>query len=330
MSLKNRQILNPYFSNTDTDLSGYKDGMLKAIDDISKYISEKEIDDFLSNKLQLFSNSFNEPQYLQAACELVICSHLANKYKDSFSYELGVNPPKNVDCAFKDNDVQFNLEIKCADYTKSKEIENQLGLKLNLFGRNPDRAEIFNDLSDAIEKSHGGLPLLEQQHMDNKLKDYLLSAQSKFYQAPKNDHLNILVVCCDSPMDIQKWVGYMFAHEGLFTNESFVDKTKYNLVDVVYITNLHHRHFEYTTKDKLTNHWLLENSFNLIFSNPFRTLAKQTAIEHFVEVMPNYSYELQNYQVSGDAEIGVKNAIRISHFVVEKLLSNGVYVFQPN
>lgn len=330
MPIKNRQILNPYFSGNDKASVEYRNGMMSAINDLSNYLNKQQIEDLLKNKLQLFSNSFNEPQYLQAVCELVICSHLARKYKDAFRYELEVNPPKNVDCSFTENDIQFNIEIKCADFSKSNLISKEDGFKIAFLGRNPDSDKIIHDLAGLFQELPGRKPLLKQQHMDNKLKDYLQSAHGKFSQQQRTDHLNILAICCDTPMDIQKWFGYMYEHQGLFTEESFSEKGSYNLVDVVFITNLYHRHHAYLNKDKITDHWLLDKSFNLIFSNPYRCQDKKSAILRFTEIIPNYSYELDAYRVPGNAEDYVKNSIRIPYFVTDKLEANDIFHFQPN
>lgn len=329
MPLKNRNILNPYFDNNESS-SYYKEGMLQAVNYLSDYLSKNEIENLLKNKLQLFSSSFNEPQYLQAACELVICSHLASVYKDTFKYELKVNPPKDVDCSFTEDGIQFNIEIKCADFSINNQIDKEDAFKIGFLGRNPDPDKVLNDLSELFQNHADGKLLLKQQHMDNKLKDYLLSAHSKFYQEPRIDHLNILAIGCDTPMDMQKWYGYMYGYQGLFTQESFWQTSDYNLVDVVFLTNLYHRHYSYRSKDKVTDHWLLDKSFNLVASNPFRCLEKKDAIYRFSEIMPNYSNQLCEYKSPGDAEDFVKNSIKIPTFEGEELQKKGIFHFQPN
>lgn len=330
MSIEDREILNPYFSGNEIITLQYKSGMMSAISELSNHLNHKEMEDLLKNKLQLYSTSPNEPQYLQAACELVICSYLAKIYQDKFKYELKVNPPKDVDCSFSENDIQFNVEIKCADFSKSNQINEEDGYKIGFLGRNPDAKSVLNDLASAFNSLPGGKPLIEQQHMDNKLKDYLKSAHGKFSQQKREDHLNVLAICCDNPTDIQKWIGYMHEHQGLFTEESFADKNSYNLVDIVLITNLYHRHYAYRSKDKLTDHWLINKSFNLIFSNPYRSKDKRSAILRFYEIIPNYSFALNQYQAPGDAEEYVKNSIRIPHFVGDELQAKGIFHFQPN
>lgn len=330
MPIKDREILNPYFSGNENITLQYKSGMMSAISELSKHLNNNEMEDLLNNKLQLFSRTPNEPQYLQAACELVICGHLAKKFQNNFKYELKVNPPKDVDCSFSEDGIQFNVEIKCADFSKSNLINEGEGYKIGFLGRNPDVQTVLDDLASALNSIPSAKPLINQQHMDNKLKDYLQSAHGKFSQLPREDHLNVLAICCDNPMDIQKWFGYLYEHQGLFTEESFADRSSYNLVDIVLITNLYHRHYSYRNKDKLTDHWLLNNSFNLILSNPYRSKDKKSAILKFCEIMPNYSFELSQYQVPGDVEVYVKNSIKIPHFVVDKLQAKGIFLFQPN
>jgi hypothetical protein len=323
-------LKNPYFSENHSDGKEYERGMLAAVELIKPYLTSKQLQDLLSKKLQLYNDSINEPQYIQAACELVICSYIANKFPGSFKYEPKLNPPKDVDCAFSTENTTYNIEIKCADYTKSNDINNtKEAYHIGFMGRLPNAEAVYSDLSQLFGNGPLGASLLKQQHMDNKLKDFLQSAHGKFASTPSENNLNVLAVCCDTAMDMQKWHSYMFGEQGLFKNNSFADHATYNRVDAVLLTNIFHRHHEFFKKGRIKNHWHLEDSFSLLFSNPFRLLDKKNEFFKLLEAIPNYSLAISEYQVPGEVEDFIKDALRIPHFIGDKLEASQIFCFQP-
>lgn len=328
--MSEQKILNPYLIGEDERTIQYRDGLAGRLEILLEFTTKREQEDITKGKLQKFSASFNETQYIQAACEIVICSYFAENYTKDFKYEPKLNPPKNVECSFAYNDMRFNIEVKCADYSKNQDLSQNKGINLSFLGRHPDHKGVVDDISKLVQMLPNYEQLNVHQHMDNKMKDFLLSAHSKFNPNSSEKELNILVVCCDTPLDVQQWHAYLYAEKGLFTKDSFYDKAEYRLVDVVLFTNLYHRHFRYREKDKISNYWLLSDSFNLVFSNPFRCLDKKELIDLFLGMVPNYSQELFNYQPSGEVDSFVKDSIRISSFVHEKLISEGIFIFQPN
>jgi len=168
--------------------------------------------------------------------------------------------------------------------------------------------------------------VVKQKNMDNNLKDFIVSAHRKFPQNSSDREMNALVVCCGNPQDIQSWFCNLYAHEGLFTSTSFHNQSDYNRVDLVVLSNLYHRHHKFYEKTNISGHWLLEGAFNLICSNPFRTLNKEDAIKHFIELLPNYSNDLMRYDVPGDAPQNVKDVLKIPYFV-KKLEEKGIQLF---
>lgn len=163
--------------------------------------------------------------------------------------------------------------------------------------------------------------------MDNNLKDFLISAHNKFNDDATDDEVNILVVCCGDPSDMQAWHLYMYSHQGLFTDESFCACEKYRNVDMVLLTNLYHTHNRFMDKQHLSNNWVLEKACNFIFSNPRRKSSKESAMKHFVNTFPHYTFDLFNYNVPGTAEQYVKDILRIPYFVKEMLSDKGVVLF---
>lgn len=308
--------------------SSYYNGLLDALSTLDSALTNKQKRS-LYDALQFSGKKFDEARYLQAAGETVIASFLASHFPETFVYEPKLNPPKDVDCGFSENGKSYNIEVKCPDFSIANDIEAANAFKIGSFGRLVDYDEVVGKMQEAFDpKTNPAVdpnkPLIKQQHMDNKLKDYLLSAHSKFKDKTGPDELNVLAVCGSHWMDIQKWFFYMYGLQGLFTNESFYPFEEYKNVDVVLLTNLYHRHHEYWNKDKIENHWDFTKSFNLIFSNPLRRQDKAEIIWSFVDSIPNHSRQLMNFKVTNGLD-----EMRIPHYVVEELIAKGLYYFQP-
>ncbi len=304
----------------------YYESLMTALGSLMPKLSTKQAE-ALCNKLQLRGNKFEECQYLQAAVETVITSHIASRFSSSFAYEPKINPPKDVDCAFSINETRYNLEIKCPDFSVKNAIDARKNFKVGAFGRMQNYKEVVGILERLLDPEANpavdlGQELIQQQHMDNKLKDFLISAHGKFKPQSGENELNILAVGCADPMDMQKWFFYMYGVQGLFTPDSFWPREEYNNVDVALLTNTYHRHHQYWKKDRIQRHWDFSGSFNLIFSNPSRRHEKESLIWNLVDAIPNYSRELMEYRGAGGLD-----ELRIPHFVAEKLTQNGLYYF---
>ena len=308
--------------------SPYHKGFMDALSSLDSALTNKQKRS-LYNALQFSGKKFDEVRYLQAVGETVIASYLSSHFPETFVYEPKLNSPKDVDCGFSKNGKTYNIEVKCPDFSIANNIDTANAFKISSFGRLVNYNEIVGKIQEAFNPKMNpavepNKPLIKQQHMDNKLKDYLLSAHSKFKDTTDHDELNVLAICGAHWMDIQKWVFYMYGFQGLFTKDSFHPIDEYKNIDVVLLTNLYHRHHEYWNKDKIEHHWDFSKSFNLIFSNPLRQQNKDEIIWSFVDSIPNHSRQLMNFKVTNGLD-----AMRIPHFVVEELIAKGLYYFQP-
>jgi hypothetical protein len=317
---------NYLFSSSESD---YFTGLRDALGYLESHLANKQKRSLFKD-LQIEGSDFDEAKYLQAACETSIAAYFAKTYGDTFVYEPKVNPPKDVDCGFELNGKTYNIEVKCPYFSKKNEIDSSNSFKIGAFGRLIDFEDVVSNLKGVFDPESNPAadpdkPLITQQHMDNKLKDYLVSAHGKFKESTGPNELNVLAVCCADWTDMQKWFFYMYGHQGLFTSESFYPFEEYKNVDVVILTNLYHRHHEYQSKDKIKGHWDFSKSFNLIFSNPLRRENKKEIIWNFVDAVPNHSKQLMNYEVKNGLD-----EMRIPHYVCEELLGKGLYYFQPN
>ena len=311
---------NPYIKKDSPESEIYVDSLAKCLEEISKYATPKQIRQ-LKRDLQLDSGSFDEAKYIQAACETSVAASIAYSYPDSFQYEPKLNPPTNFDCAFEAGGFKFNLEVKCPDYSMAVAQRSRDCFSIGAFGRMDDFPSLTSSLHEIF--ASGDKPLEVQQHMDNKLKDFLLSTHKKSSPAAGENELNVLVVCCDDPMDMQKWFYYMFGEQGLLTPKSFEPPKNYARVDTVILTNLYHRHFSYKAKKVIRNHWDWSESFNLIFKNRSLPNIKDDAIWKLVDILPNYSLEILNYDFED-----IDKCFAIPAYVLKELLPKGKRHFE--
>jgi len=307
----------------------YQQGLRTPLTKLLPYLNEKERQDLLHNKLMLEKDVVNQGKYIQAACELTVCSwfaHIASCTGEKFEYEFVVAPPKDVDCAIWHKGCQFNIEVKCADYEKQQNIAAGADYVVHGLGRLDDYLPLVSRLKDVFGTSSEPSILSAAHHMDCKMKDYLISAQEKFGSNVLPDKLNVLFVCVDDQTDMTKWIGYLRGPRGLFTTDSFAPEASYNNVDVVVLTNLYHRHANLESKDKISAHWDLSQAFNFAIENPQST-KKQEMFSSFSALLPLENSTFLNYLEQADIPEGLKNAIGLNHFVSDQV-AKGIHKFQ--
>jgi hypothetical protein len=297
-------------------------------------LKPKELHKYLIDKLQMKRGQFAEKNFIQFACEMTVLAYFAKKYPDSFKYENRVNHSnkKNVECTFEIDTYKYNIEVKCPTYEAKEKVDNEDAFKFSTLGRVDGYLDSLNEIGTVLQeaqklKGEEPKPILEHKNMDNNLKDFLKSAHEKFNPITDEREVNILVVCCDDANDMQKWHGYLYAPRGLFTEKSFHNVNEYRRVDLVILTNLYHRHYNYFEKQNLSNNWRLDCAFNLVFSNLYRLHNKENAIKKFLGVFPHFTNELESYQVPGDAPLFIKDSVRISYFVKEMVTEKGLNLF---
>ncbi|GJI93632.1 hypothetical protein RugamoR57_03500 [Duganella caerulea] len=315
------KVSNPFVPD-----GAYKQGLTMVLPRLFQFLSEGEKHDIIDNKLRLRHNGADQAQYIQGACELTICSWFANQAlhtSSRYQYELQVVPPKDVDCALWYKNIQFNLEVKCADYRHQNQIDAGAGLKVNGFGRLDDFEEFTARLAAAMSNAPDPVTVAKAKHMDCKLKDFLLSSQEKFGCHIDPEHLNVLYVCVDHPMDMQKWLSYLQGPRGLFTPDSFEPPASYANVDVVVLTNLYHRHHDLDKKSSLSDHWILEAAFNIAVANPASTKT-QRLFAAFAEIAPLDNAGLERFAATLD---DLSGKLALSYYANEQI-SRGIHKFQ--
>ncbi len=301
------------------------------------YMTKNDFNDWCKNKMLIKDHKFECKTFIQSAVETAVCNFFLNKYPESTCFEAKVNPnnKKDVDVRVIEGDYTFNVEVKCAKYSNKEKIDSKEGFKFVASGRIPNRNDIYKEISNAMDQglANNNQPkgvYYEAKNMDNNLKDFLESAHKKFNPISSDKEVNILFVGCNDCHDIENWFHYLYAYQGLFTNESFADNNKYSNVDLVVFSNLYYKHHDYFNKN-IEAHWSLEkkSTFSLIFCNPFRKNDKKDAIMKFNEIFPNYSNELCKYQVPGPADDYINNTMKITYFVKDELeKKRGIHLFK--
>ncbi len=316
----------------------YYDNFKEFILPLEKNISSKQFEDLLQKKIQFKSPSFNEKQFIQAACETTVNSYFAKHFTNSFAYEKKVNPSskKNIECQFQIGSFTYNIEVKCSDFELKEKIDNQDAFKFGTYGRIDEYKDTMKEIGNLMVegqkiKKENPKPLIELRKMDNNLKDFLISANQKFNPTPNENEVNILVVCCGDANDMQNWHNYMFAQRGLFTKNSFCHQNKYLLVDLVVLSNIYHRH-KFFDKVDLSDNWNLASAFNLVFSNRYRKLNKEKSIKFFLNIFPHYTDELEKYEIPEDngsefMRQVLKSIVGIPAFVKHNFTDKGKMIF---
>jgi hypothetical protein len=304
----------------------YAAGLVVALNDLAPHLSFAEREELCFKKLGLKLDDVSEQAYIQAAVELTVCAHFARFFPDAFSYEEKVNPPKDVDCSFRVGGLKYNIEVKCADFSKKHVVDELEGFKIGALGRLADYDAVVSDLEELF--SSDGHVLSRQRHMDNNLKDFLVSAHQKFSSNTPDSELNVLVVGCDDAMDMQKWHSYLYGSQGLFTLESYFDASSYSRVDLVILTNLYHRHKDPNQKPMLHGHWQLVEAFCILCENPNSTKPDSTFLE-FSRTIRHHNGGLHSHVVEGEAPDFILKGLAIPSYVADELQTKGIYYFQP-
>lgn len=318
-----------------SDLPYYAE-FLKAGSILETLLSEKEFNIWMEEKMFLKRQPFLEKTFIQYAVETAVVRFFGERYPDNFQVEAKINPnnDKDVDCRFTDAGFIFNLEVKCSDFIAKEQVDAKDAFKYGTIGRLPDRGEAaIKAITSALDEGlrlQGKTPKehVSLKNMDNNFKGFLELAHDKFNPDPSDREVNILVVGCDDAHDMQNWVNYLYAEQGLFTSSSFADQKKFQNVDLVVLTNQYYKHNGFFEKN-VKNSWTLQHCFNVIMVNPFRHLEKTEAIRHFLTIIPNYGDKMGSYIVPGDAPDYVKNSVFVSHFIKDYLEDqNHVYLFE--
>lgn len=306
----------------------------QALKPLKKCLTQKQFNNLCENKLQIRKGQFKEIQFIQNATEVTILSYFSEKFKKDFIYENKINPPKDVDLSIKINDLICNIEIKCVDNTKIDEIKSDKSTnKVSMFGRYPNK-EFINDVMSKHNEDFQNCDdvdtkksLLLIQNRDLKLKEYLLSAQSKFSDKYSTNHLNILFINIGDLSDQDEWDSYLYGHQGIFQKDSFINHNEFDKVDFIIIGNLQHRHSKFYEKKDLKNHWKLNRAYCILHGNKFsKNYMILSKLDILNKIIPQIAIETRQFVDITDSSKKV-GLFRHSYYVSTVLNHNRDYRF---
>lgn len=313
----------------------------KIVKRLSDKMTKRQINEFLSSILMLDSK-YDLFRYLQSACELNVLSYVLNEYNDSFQYEPQHNGKKNPECSFIHKGITVNVEVKTPDLNKRWEANERKTLKIFAPERIPNEKldefnSIMNELLDesqfTITSKYEGVELLPR--LDNKLTDYLGSAQSKFPESI-DKNFNILVISLCELEDLDEWYNYLFSREGVFnTPLNIIHKTdrnrkevvvNYDKIDAILLTNTVRGHLQF--KD-VFNVWDMHSYYSFIFLNPDRQSLKWGTYQELLRFMNTRTVDLFDFQNELDNNEKSQCIDKIKNpSVLKKIIDNEIIRFQ--
>ncbi|HDZ9447662.1 hypothetical protein [Vibrio cholerae] len=327
-----------YLRQPSPNYDAYIDGLEGILNKLSSLLGVGKFRDLLDKKLQLDTESFNEKQYIQAACELATMNEYIGRADIQFYYEKKITPPKDVDFALCYEGKNINVEVKCPSYVNKLDSsgEDVIITSLDRAPTKNDSDLINQDLQNRLAKS--GVSSKVEKSMENNLWTFLTSTHEKVKDAKLQD-VNVLVVCCDSALDMQAWRRYLLGFKGVFTEHSFVPHSEFDRVDYVLLTNLYNRHHRFYEADLINNHWALSSAFNLLYPNKFSKRNSTLIINgkqdylFLSQLFNNYSEEFEDYlrdnkDIPNDNEKHEAKQILGVAWFSDKYRDKGIYHFR--
>lgn len=320
--VENSKVMHPIIV-AGVNGSSYWDDFLQVIEDYKKVLSAQEFNHFL-DKSQL-DCKIGLNQYLQFSSEVTVVDYIIRNYKE-FKNEPKYNGNKNPECSFVYGGRTINIEVKCPDFTKRIKQENLDGVKLYAAERSSNKDD-YDQLVEYLEANiEGDHHIQTIDRMDNKLKDYLISAHQKF---PVSDVLNfnILVIALDIIPDMDEWYSYLVGENGVFTDRTYI-KEDYSNVDAVLLTNVQDGHMGHDVYLN-TNCWQLENYISLLILDPRKVgvneLGKYYADEA-VSLFGGLTCSFLSFQYKLDQNNDIRNC-QINEINLDENLKR--YLFYP-
>lgn len=259
--------------------------------------SRKKVRDSLWRKLQL-NTSYNPNSYSQGICEILLWLFLINSGQE-FAIEKKVSEVNETDVDIQIvDDYIYNIEIKCPELVNKKE---KNVLKLHPAFRTVDKSvhdEAVNDFIQDIINPAIKSNKLEYSEInvdkinDNKMSDYLKSAQKKFPNSSESI-CNILFIGTTTK-EIQDYFAYLEnGYSGIFKGvQPIISADKYNHIDVVILSNIVDGHY---IPDETFNSWKLESFFNLMIINPNNKDINPDARNRLLQIIPNSTLQFEEF-----------------------------------
>jgi len=275
----------------------YADRLFNVLDKLSKKLDHKKFAALINKKLQLRVERFCEPQYVQIACEVAAMADFLDREDIVFDYEKKVSPPGDVDFSISRNGISINVEVKCASYLNIED-EDPNRIVATFLGRTDFREDILRVVSAPLAEN--GLTMVEGKNRDNTVKGFLKCSQKKMLGSSLDD-INVVILCCDSALDVQQWRGYLVDSRGILTGKSpLLLPAEIDRIDFVLVTNLFDRNFGYRQDQVPGDNWSLGDAFCLLYPNRFskrniNLVDGSKDFDRLGEIFPNHSRNFEDF-----------------------------------
>lgn len=290
--------LSPYFEGSDE----YKLELEKLL--LSLSIHTNKIDNKIE-KMLVGDQSSKETikfSYNQGISELMLW-FLLEKYHIRYNIEVRLNSEshKDIDLQFNIDDITYNIEVKSPNYPL-RSGNNIRGMLTNRFPGNEMMEELeeinrkFNEVINTnsfIKEQCESAEILNLR--DNKIKDCLVSAHSKF--ANNSEKVcNILLICTTS-LEMCHYLNYLKNPcSGLLTENSF-SKEPINNVKAVILSNAISMN-----EKEVSFGWDLDNSINLLYLNDRCDFKDNNCVDNFLRLFPNSNEDFYKKLCKVDSE----------------------------
>lgn len=220
----------------------YLDEFIEAFSELNE--------EYTNSKLLSLKDVTQDSQYLQGLAEALF-------YK--FFAEQGIVPKtdvkvngtnKDVDLVIETSDVKINIEVKCPIIQEDEPDILHISTGYRYSNDKKVHQSIFNSVIEELIKNFENNPNKTYKAIkcekldDNKLKDYLESAQSKF-GVPRKNECNVLILALTTK-DFIRFFDYIAnSRTGLFSGNSFVNPKSFDKLDCIILTNIISGHYKY-------------------------------------------------------------------------------------
>lgn len=334
--VKNIESAEHYLRRPCASYDTYISELSELIQKLQKVIPETKFRDLINNKLQIKLANFDEHQFIQTACELTVMNEFLGRNGVTFEYEKKVTKPKDVDFSISVDSISYNIEVKCPSFKENNNSDGEVKLHFpNRASSLEERTKLIQPIKDKLEQN--GKSLSEVKSLDNTMKDFLKSTQSKVSESPLIN-VNVLVIGCDDEVNMHEWREYLVGYNGFFTEHSFIAHGEFNRVDYVLLTNMYNRHHKYYEQTRVDRHWHLSSCFNILYPNKFSLRNKNVNgiidLRKMNSLFPNHNIEFEKYlNNETDVPNGENHKMKAIGLGVawfaDKFKKDGIYYFKP-
>lgn len=220
----------------------YGDGFIKAFSSLDP--------DYIDRKIFTYNDSKQESQYLQGLAEVIFYKYFM---KCGFLPKTDVvvnDTAKDVDLVIEKDNIRINIEVKCPIISEEDSSTLYMSTGHRYSNNKEEHKQIFDSVIEQMKENFKNNPnktysSIEYEKLDdNKLKDYLESAQSKF-SIPKLNECNVLILALTT-RDLIRFFDYIVnSQTGIFSGNSYIDPDHFDKVDCIILTNIISGHYKY-------------------------------------------------------------------------------------